>query len=81
MKLKESLEDDFKNEKMTNIFQNIPDSALKKPAITGISLLMVLCSYYQPRLDSPCSIAVMCRNSRNHAMCVIMYQMRACTAT
>ena len=39
MKLKESLENDVKDEKMTNISQNNPDSALKKPAITGISFL------------------------------------------
>ena len=39
MKLKESLEDDFKNEKMTNISQNNPDSALKKTAITGIRFI------------------------------------------
>ena len=36
MKLKESLEDGIIDEKMTNISQNIPDSALKKPAVTGI---------------------------------------------
>ena len=42
MKLKESLEDDVKDEKMTNISQNIPDSALKKPAITGIDCINVL---------------------------------------
>ena len=39
MKLKESLENDVKDEKMTNISQNNPDSALKKIAITGISFI------------------------------------------
>ena len=39
MKLKDSLEDGIKDEKMTIISQNIPDSALKKPAITGISFI------------------------------------------
>ena len=39
MELAKSLEDDFKEEKMTNISQNIPDSALKKPAITGIRFI------------------------------------------
>ena len=39
MKLKDLLKDDAKDEKMTNIYQNIPDSALKKPAITGISFI------------------------------------------
>ena len=40
MKLKDSLEDDVKDEKTTNISQNIPDSALKKPAITGITFII-----------------------------------------
>ena len=39
MKLKESLEDGIIDEKMTNISQNIPDFALKKPAITGIRFI------------------------------------------
>ena len=78
MKLKKSLEDDVKDEKMTNISQNIPDSALKKPAITGIDCINGSLQYHPPRLDGPCSLAVMCRNSRNHTMCVIMYQMCKC---
>ena len=39
MKLKESLENDVKDEKMTNISQNNLDSALKKIAITGIRFI------------------------------------------
>ena len=81
MKLKESLEDDFKDEKMANISQNIPDSALKKPAIRGISFINGALQYDQPRLDGPCSLAILYRNSRNHAVCLIMYQMCACTTT
>ena len=69
MKLKESLEDDFIDEKMTNISQNIPDSALKKPAITGTDCINRSLQYHQPKLDDSSSLAVMCRNSRKQ-LCV-----------
>ena len=75
MKLKESLEDDFKDEKMANISQNLPDSALKKPAHTGIDCINGSLQYHQHRLDGPFSLIILCRNSRNYAMWVIMYQM------
>ena len=75
MKVKESLEDDVKDEKTTNISQNIPDSALKKPAITGITFIIYTYIYYLPRLEGILSLAVLCNNSKNHAVCVVMCQM------
>ena len=69
MKLEDSLEHDVKDEKMADISQNIPDSALKKPAITGTDCINRSLQYHQPKLDDSSSLAVMCRNSRKQ-LCV-----------